>query len=96
VRKSVQRQSGITIRPCTPRDCLCAQRWHGTRHGVTRRSPTAKRRQSLFEHCCFEGCCRFRVPKVRALFETTYFAGLGKARVPGVLRPADAFSLRRW
>jgi hypothetical protein len=50
--------------------------------GRTRRPSPACRRRSLYQHRPTEGCRKFRVPKIRALFEATYFAGLRKAGVP--------------
>jgi hypothetical protein len=38
--------------------------------------------QSLFEHRLFEGGGYFGVPKVRALFDATFFVGLRKAGMP--------------
>ena len=68
--------------PHIPCLCLCSQRRHRTRRRRARRSPQAGRRRSLFQHRPLAGRRTWGVPKVRALVETTYFAGLRKAGVP--------------
>jgi len=80
-RALIRRSSGSERRAVSPkrRDGACSWRAH--------RSPKTERGRSLFEHRSSEvGGTRWiriwGVPKIRALNEATYFAGLRKAGKP--------------
>ena len=83
LEKARSAYAGVPSYPRLPRRRLCPQRRDGTRLARARRSPEAQR--SLFEHRPPEGGARkadVEAPKLRALVETTYFAGLRKAGMP--------------
>ena len=83
LEKARSANPGLTVGSRLARLRLCPQRRDRTRRRRTRRGPEAEQRRSLFEHRPPEGRpAYFGVPKIRALFEATYFAGLRKAGMP--------------
>jgi adenylate cyclase len=81
-RKSARRLAGSPRHPRPDRFRLRPRRRDRTRIRGTRRSPQAECRRSLLKPRPFEGRRLLRVPKIRALFEATNFAGLRKAGMP--------------